>query len=394
MAIKGIQDLAIEGARVFSRFDFNVPLNADGTIGDDNRLRRALPTLKYIMEKGGKCIAVSHLGRPKGEKRPELSLRPVGARLTELLGKDVAFVPDCVGDAVAEAVARMADGEVLLLENVRFYAGETKNDPAFASQLASVADVYVNDAFGTAHRAHASTVGVPKLLRRKAAGLLMKEELDNLGRALDNPARPVLAIFGGAKVSDKLGILENFVRTVDAMIIAGGMANTFLAAQGAPVGRSRVEDDMFEIARRIVEDAAGSGCEILLPEDVVASAVMEEPGEVRIVSVRDIPQELMALDIGPKTVQSFVEVIGKAATIIWNGPMGVFETEQFAQGTMAVAQAIAQSSAFSLVGGGDTVRAVRRFGVEDRISYISTGGGAFMEFLEGKALPGVEALES
>ena len=394
MAIKGIKELAIKGARVFCRFDFNVPMNADGTIGDDTRLRRALPTLTYIMQEGGRCIAASHLGRPKGERRPELSLRPVAGRLTALLGKEVAFVPDCVGDAVAQAVGRMSDGDVLLLENLRFYAGETKNDPEFASQLAATAEVYVNDAFGTAHRAHASTVGVPKLLTRKAAGLLMKEELDNLGRALQNPARPVLAIFGGAKVSDKLGILQNFLRSVDVMIIAGGMANTFLAAQGLRVGKSRVEDDMFDTARQILADASSSGCKIVLPEDVVAAADMEGQGEGRILSVSEIPEELMALDIGPKTIQRFVDVVRTAATIIWNGPMGVFETAQFARGTMEVAQAVAQSSAFSLVGGGDTIRAVRQAGVEDRISYISTGGGAFMEFLEGKTLPGVEALES
>ncbi|MGC8906399.1 MAG: phosphoglycerate kinase [Desulfomonilaceae bacterium] len=394
MAIKGIQDLAIKGASVFCRFDFNVPMSPDGTIGDDTRLRRALPTLKYIIQEGGKCIAASHLGRPKGEKRPELSLRPVAARLGALLGREVAFVPDCVGDAVAEAVSRMVDGDVLLLENLRFYPGETKNDPAFAAQLASLADIYVNDAFGTAHRAHASTVGVPKLLKQKAAGLLMKEELDNLGKALENPPRPVVAIFGGAKVSDKLGILQNFLRSVDAMIIAGGMANTFLAAQGVRVGRSKVEDDMFETARQILADASAAGCKIVLPEDVVAAAAMDGSGDVQIAPVSDIPEELMALDIGPKTVERFVEIIRTAATIIWNGPMGVFETEGFARGTMEVARAVAQSAAFSLVGGGDTIRAVRKAGVEQRISYISTGGGAFMEFLEGKTLPGVEALES
>jgi len=394
MAVRGIQDLHIKGARVFCRFDFNVPMNADGAIGDDTRIKRAVPTLNYIINQGGRCIAASHLGRPKGERRPEMTLRPVAEYLSTLLGKEVAFASDCIGEVASGAVGRMSDGAVLLLENLRFHPGETKNDPEFATQLASVADAYVNDAFGTAHRAHASTVGVPKLLNQKAAGFLMKEELDNLGRALENPARPVLAIFGGAKVSDKLGILKNFGQTVDAMVIAGGMANTFLAAGGVAVGRSKVEDDMYETVGQIQANAARTGCQIVLPEDVVVSTGVEEAAGAKIVSLGEIPVDVMALDIGPKTIQRVLDIIRRSATIIWNGPMGVFEVEQFAQGTMEIAHGIAESSAFSLVGGGDTVRAVRKAGVENRISYISTGGGAFMEFLEGRTLPGVEALES
>ncbi len=394
MAIKGLEELSVEGVRVFCRFDFNVPMDSDGTIGDDTRLKRAVPTLKYIMEKGGRCIAASHLGRPKGEIRPELSLRPVAERLSDLVGKQVAFVSDCVGNVVEEAAHKMENGDVLLLENLRFHAGETKNDPAFAAQLAAVADAYVNDAFGTAHRAHASTVGVPGLLKFKAAGFLMKEELDNLSRALDDPARPVLAIFGGAKVSDKLGILKNFLQKVDAMIISGGMANTFLAAQGIGIGISKVEDDMFGVAREVLREAEKSGCRILLPADVVVAESPVSGAQTRTVSVSEIPADVMALDVGPKTIQLFGEVIAGSATIVWNGPLGVFEIEDFARGTMEVAHAVARCSAFSLVGGGDTVRAVRKAGVESQISYISTGGGAFMEFLEGKKLPGIEALES
>lgn len=394
MAIKGIEDLPIQGARVFCRFDFNVPMNADGSIGDDTRLKRALPTLRYVMEHGGRVIATSHLGRPKGERRPEMSLEPVAAALGTLLGKEVAFVPDCIGNEVAQAVGKMSDGDVLLLENLRFHPGETKNDPGFAAQLAAAADAYVNDAFGTAHRAHASTVGVPRLLKLKAAGLLMKEELDNLGRALRNPARPVVAIFGGAKVSDKLGILQNFLRTVDVMIIGGGMANTFLAAQGSGVGVSKVEDDMLDTAKSILRESAETGCKVMLPEDVRVAESMDQAAESRVVSVKDVGPNVMALDIGPESSRQFSDIIRKAATIIWNGPMGVFENEEFARGTMEVALSVAESSAFSLVGGGDTVRAIRKAGVEGRISYVSTGGGAFMEFLEGKTLPGVEALES
>ncbi|MDQ1238803.1 MAG: hypothetical protein QG577_988 [Thermodesulfobacteriota bacterium] len=394
MAVKGIQDINIKDKRVFFRFDFNVPLDSSGQVGDDTRLRRALPTLRYAKEQGARCILASHLGRPKGERRPELTLQPVASKLSQLLDVPVNFVPDCIGVEVSGAVGRLRSGELLLLENLRFYPGETKNDPTFASRLADLAEVYVNDAFGTAHRAHASTVGVPILLTQKAAGFLMKEELDNLGRALENPVRPVVALFGGAKVSDKLAILSHFVRTLDSVLIGGGMANTFLRAKGLAVGVSKVEDDMLETAHEILQEAQKAGCRVLLPQDVVVATSIENPGRVSTVGVTAIPSDSMALDIGPQTIHEFTREIQRAATLIWNGPMGVFEEDAFAKGTNDIAQAVAASEAFSLVGGGDTIRAVRKAGVESRVSYISTGGGAFMEFLEGKKLPGVEALES
>jgi phosphoglycerate kinase len=393
MAIKGIQEISIKEKRVFFCFDFNVPLDSSGQVGDDTRLRRALPTLRYAMGQGARCILASHLGRPKGERRPELTLQPVASKLSQLLDVPVNFVPDCIGVEVSAAVGHLSSGELLLLENLRFYPGETKNDPTFASQLADLAEVYVNDAFGTAHRAHASTVGVPTLLAQKAAGLLMKEELDNLGRALENPIRPVVALFGGAKVSDKLAILSHFVRTLDGVIIGGGMANTFLRAKGLAVGTSKVEDDMLETARQILQEAELTGCRVLLPQDVVVATSIENPGPVSTVGVTAIPSDSMALDIGPQTIQEFTREIQRAATLIWNGPMGVFEEDAFAEGTNDIAHAVAASEAFSLVGGGDTIRAVRKAGIENQVSYISTGGGAFMEFLEGKKLPGVEALE-
>jgi phosphoglycerate kinase len=393
MAVKGIQEINIKDKGVFFRFDFNVPLDSSGEVGDDTRLRRALPTLRYAKEQGARCILASHLGRPKGESRPELTLRPVASKLSQLLDVPVNFVPDCIGKEVSAAVGRLSSGELLLLENLRFYPGETKNDPTFAGQLADLAEVYVNDAFGTAHRAHASTVGVPTLLTQKAAGFLMKEELDNLGRALENPVRPVVALFGGAKVSDKLAILSHFVRTLDSVLIGGGMANTFLRAKGLAVGASRVEDDMLETAHEILQEAQKAGCRVLLPQDVVVATSIENPGRVSTVGVTAIPSDSMALDIGPQTIQEFTREIQRAATLIWNGPMGVFEEDAFAKGTNDIAQAVAASEAFSLVGGGDTIRAVRKAGIESQVSYISTGGGAFMEFLEGKKLPGIEALE-
>lgn len=394
MAVKGVDEISLSGKRVFFRFDFNVPIDPGGQVGDDTRLRRALPTLRYAVGQGARCILASHLGRPKGERKPEFTLEPVASKLSHLLEMPVRFVPDCIGEMVRGEVGQLNDGELLLLENLRFYAGETKNDPTFSSELAALAEVYINDAFGTAHRAHASTVGVPKLLPQKAAGFLMKEELDNLGRALENPARPLVALFGGAKVSDKLAILSHFVKTVDTVLIGGGMANTFLRAKGLTVGLSKVEEDMLGVAHEILQEAQKAGCRLLLPEDVVVAPSMENPVGVDTVSVVAIPSDVMALDIGTLTIQDFAQEIQSAATLIWNGPMGVFEQEAFAHGTNAIAHAVGQSRSFSLVGGGDTIRAVRQAGVEKQISYISTGGGAFMEFLEGKKLPGVEALES
>jgi phosphoglycerate kinase len=393
MSIKSIRDINIRGKRVLFRFDFNVPLDSSGNIKDDTRIRRALPTIRYAIEQGAKSILTSHLGRPKGERKPEMSLRPVASHLAKLLGQDVGFVDDCVGDQVKEAVKALPDGGLLLLENLRFHPEETKNDPKFAAELAALADVYVNDAFGTAHRAHASTVGVPELVKEKAAGLLMKEELEKLDQALSNPTKPVVAIFGGAKVSDKLEVLRNILQRMDTVLIGGGMANTFLKAQGFDTGASLVEADMLGTASEIVETARKTGCAIALPSDVVVAEKMEAGISTAVVSADGIPKGEMALDIGPGTVERFSEEIRKAGTIVWNGPMGVFEIEAFNRGTMEIAQAVASASGFSLVGGGDTIRAVQQASVADKISYISTGGGAFMEFMEGKTLPGVAALE-
>jgi phosphoglycerate kinase len=393
MPVRSIKELDIKGKRVFFRFDFNVPLDQAGSIKDDTRIRRAVPTLKYAIGQGAKCILSSHLGRPKGERKPEMTLKPVAVRLHELLNVPVGFVDDCIGPKVKDEVAKLGNGGVLLLENLRFHAGETKNDPAFAKELASLADVYVNDAFGTAHRAHASTVGVADLLKEKGAGLLMKEELENLEKAFKNPAKPVVAIFGGAKVSDKLAVLENLINRMDAVLIGGGMANTFLKAEGINVGASKTEDDMIGTAADILKSARDKGCALLLPQDVVVSDRIEEGASPQTVDASGIAKGMMALDIGPKTIERFSQEIGKAGTIVWNGPMGVFEIAAFKNGTMKIAEAVASANGFSLVGGGDSVRAVQQAGVAERISYISTGGGAFMEFMEGKTLPGVAALE-
>jgi phosphoglycerate kinase len=394
MTIKSIRDIDIAGKRVFFRFDFNVPLDDAGVIKDDTRIRRALPTIRYALDQGARAVFASHLGRPKGERKPQLSLQPVAARLAELLGRPVGFVDDCVGPAVKEAVDALPDGGALLLENLRFHAGETKNDPAFAAELARLADVYVNDAFGTAHRAHASTVGIAELVKDKAAGLLLKEELENLEKAFSNPTHPVLAIFGGAKVSDKLGVLQNILDRMDAVLVGGGMANTFLKAQGKDVGASRTEEEMLGTASEMLSTARSKGCELVLPVDLIVADRMEENAQTALVGADAVPDGLMALDIGPRTVEQFAEHIAKAGTIVWNGPMGVFEIAAFAGGTLEIGRCVARSKAFSVVGGGDTIRAVRQAGIEDKISYISTGGGAFMEFMEGKTLPGVAALES
>jgi len=394
MAIKSIRDMDIKGKRVFIRVDFNVPLDQSGVVKDDTRIRRAIPTIEYAVGQGARTILASHLGRPKGERKPEMSLRPVATRLQELMGKEVRFAEDCVGGAASAAVEALPPGGVLLLENLRFHSGETKNDPEFSRQLASLADVYVNDAFGTAHRAHASTVGITQFLTDKGAGLLLKEELDSLDKALANPKRPVVAIFGGAKVSDKLAVLSNLVARMDTILIGGGMANTFLKAKGFGMGRSQTEDDMVDAADAILDAAQKKGCAVLLPVDLITGTKIEAGGRSGETAVGSVPVSEMALDIGPKTAELFRKEIEKAGTIVWNGPMGVFEIDDFKAGTMAVAVAVASASAFSVVGGGDTVRAVEQFGVADKISYIYTGGGAFMEFMEGKTLPGVAALEA
>jgi len=394
MAVKSITDIDLFNKRVFFRFDFNVPLDVTGSIKDDTRIIRALPTIKYAIQQGAKLVLCSHLGRPKGEVKPELSLKPVAVRLSELLGQKVKFVNDCVGTEVLSAVNNLHNGEVILLENVRFHGEETKNNPKFSAQLAELADVYINDAFGTAHRAHCSTVGIAELIKQKGAGLLMKEELENLEKAFSNPKKPVVGIFGGAKVSDKISVLKNILTKMDIVLIGGGMANTFLKAEGLEVGISLVENDMIDTAKVIMASAVRNKCLFCLPKDVVVAPNLQNGVEAKVTSVDKIESKEMALDIGPVTVQEFSSYIQKAATIVWNGPIGVFEEDAFKKGTIEIAKAVAASNAFSVVGGGDSVRAITQAGVSDKISYISTGGGAFMEFLEGKVLPGVAALES
>ena len=395
-----IRDLDLKGKRVFIRVDFNIPLAEDGLIGDDTRIRETLPTIEYALKQQARVVLASHLGRPKGKPDPQLSLKRVGERLRMLLDKDmnpdenVGFSPDCVGPEAIELAKRLEPGQALLLENLRFHAEEEGNDEKFAKALASLADVYVNDAFGAAHRAHASTVGITKFMKKSAAGFLMEKELDYLGRVLGNPARPFVAILGGAKVSDKIGVIQNLMGRVDTLLIGGAMAYTFAKAQGRPVGKSLVEDDKLDLARQLLEKANARNLKLLLPVDDVYASKLDAGAKMFIVEAgKPTPPEMMGVDIGPKTIQIYSEEIKKAATIVWNGPMGVFEIDPFAEGTVAVARAIARNtSATSIVGGGDSVAAVQAAGVDNKISHISTGGGASLEFLEGKKLPGVEAL--
>jgi phosphoglycerate kinase len=384
---RSVRDLDVRGKRVLVRVDFNVPVQ-DGEVTDDTRIRRALPTIRYLLREGARPILISHLGRPKGEPDPKYAMDPVAARLKELLGEPVVKLDAAVGPEVEEAIDKWDGKGVLLLENSRFYPGETSNDPGFADQLAALADLYVNDAFGAAHRAHATTVGVAERLPA-AAGLLMEEEIDYLDKVLEDPERPFVAILGGAKVSDKLGVIRSLLGTADALLIGGAMGFTFFKAQGYEIGKSLVEDDYLEEAKRLVEEA---GDRLVLPVDVVVAEAMEEDAESETVAVHSIPPGKMGLDIDPETVDLFEGHISGASTIFWNGPMGVFEIDAFAKGTEGVARAVAESGATSVVGGGDSVAAVNKLGLEDRMSHISTGGGASLEYIEGKELPGIAVL--
>lgn len=382
-----IRDLDLKQKRVFMRVDFNVPLAPGGKeITSDKRIRASLPSIQYALDHGAALILASHLGRPKGKPNPEMSLAPVAERLSQLLGKPVAMAPDCVGPAVEAMLPK--PGEVLLLENLRFHAEEEKNDPGFSQQLAKLCEVYVNDAFGSAHRAHASTVGMIAYVKQAAAGLLMDKELEYLTKATKNPARPCVAILGGAKVSDKIEVIQNLMKVVDRLLIGGAMAYTFLRARGEQTGKSLVEEDKLDLARDLMKEA---GTKLMLPVDHVAAAEMKAGAESKIVD--SVPEGYMGLDIGPETIEVYTDVIASAETIIWNGPMGVFEMPPFDKGTVALAKAVASSGAVSVVGGGDSEKAIKSAGVADRISHISTGGGASLEFLAGIELPGVAALE-
>ncbi|BAJ63356.1 phosphoglycerate kinase [Anaerolinea thermophila] len=384
---KSVRDIDVKGKKVLVRVDFNVPIK-EGVVQDDTRIRAALPTIEYLLEQGAAVILFSHLGRPKGGPDPKYSMKPVAEYLAQLMGKPVAFAEDCVGEPAEKAAANLKPGEVLVLENTRFHPEEEKNDLELAKKMAALADIYVNDAFGSAHRAHSSTEGVARFLPA-VAGFLMEKEIQYLSQAIENPKRPFVAILGGAKVSDKIGVIKNLLTKADTILIGGGMANTFFKAQGYPVGKSLVEDEVLDLARELI---AQGGTKLRLPVDVVIAQSMEEGAETKVVPVGPIPDDWMILDIGPETVASYGKVIANAATVVWNGPMGVFEVSTFAKGTFGIADALAKSNAISIVGGGDSASAVQKSGLAEKITHISTGGGASLEMLEGLFLPGVAAL--
>ncbi len=395
MARMGLADLHVEEERVLVRVDFNVPLK-DGAVADDTRIRAALPTIRHLLERRARVVLMSHLGRPKGERKPGLSLAPVAARLGELLGFEVPLASDCVGEAAGAQIARLEPGRALLLENLRFHAAETKNEGGFADQLAALAEVYVNDAFGTAHRAHASTVGVPARVPKKAAGFLLEKEIEFLGKLLATPAPPFVAVLGGAKVSGKITVIENLLPRIDTLLIGGAMMFTFWKARGLSVGASLVEEDHVGTAEAVLTRATELSKEIVVPTDCVVTADLEAAPPGRVAREGEIGGEEMGVDIGPETQRRFAERIAQAKTLFWNGPMGVFEKEPYAAGTLAIAEAFASATdggAVSVVGGGDSVAAVKQTGLGGRISHVSTGGGASLEFVEGKTLPGIAALE-
>lgn len=390
-----VDNVDLKGKKVLVRVDFNVPLDENQNITNDNRIQASLPTIKKILEEGGIVILMSHLGRPKGERKPEMSLKPAAVRLGELLGKDVKFADDCIGDDVKKMVDELQNGDVLLLENLRFHKAETKNDPEFAEQLAQFGEVYVNDAFGSAHRAHASTEGVTKYIQPAVAGYLMKKELDYLGSALGKPEHPYVAILGGAKISGKIDVIENLIGKVDTLIIGGGMAYTFYKAQGKEIGTSLLEEEKIDLAKELLTKLETSSSKFLLPVDVKVAAEFKNESPSETVSVDAMPADKMGLDIGPETVKLFVEEILKAKTVVWNGPVGVFEFDNYATGTNEVAAALAKATeegATTVIGGGDSAAAIAKANLSDKVSHVSTGGGASLEFLEGKELPGVVAL--
>lgn len=392
--MKTLKDIDVAGKRVLVRVDFNVPMSQSFEITDDFRIQTALPTVEYLLEKKAKVILCSHLGRPNGEKKEEYSLAPVARYLSNLINKEVLLAPDCIGEETSKLIEAMGDDNLVMLENLRFHAAEQENAPKFARQLASLADVYINNAFAVSHRAHASVVGVAGYVEEKGAGLLLEKELDYFHRSVEQPMPPLVAIIGGAKVSGKLQVLENMLDRVDAMVIGGAMANTFLKSQGYGVGNSLVEDDLLETAQRLLTYAKEKDVKIFLPVDVVVARSFSADSSPRVVDIKDIPEDCLALDVGPATVKLFEEVLADAKTIVWNGPLGAFEIDQFAQGTLAIAKAVGASSALSITGGGDSNAAVRKSGEADNISYMSTGGGAFLKLMEGKVLPGVAALTS
>lgn len=393
---KTVKDLNVEGKKVLVRVDFNVPLSKDGnhTISDDTRIKAALPTIDYLLENNAKVILMSHLGRPKGEANPEFSLKPVAEWLENHYGEKFHFLPSdvVVDEKVKEEVEKLENGNLALLENTRYVKGETKNDPEFAKELSSLADLFVNDAFGTSHRAHASNVGVASNLK-SAVGFLIQKEIEIMGKALENPEKPFVSILGGAKVSDKIGVIENLISKVDYILIGGGMAYTFLKAQGKEIGKSLLEEDKMDLSLELIKKAEANNVKILLPKDVVIADEIKEDAETEIVDIDNIPQDKEALDIGPKTAKEYADIIKKAKTVVWNGPMGVFEVKVFANGTNEVAKALADSSATTIVGGGDSALAIEEAGYKDKITHVSTGGGASLEFLEGKTLPGIDCID-